>query len=77
MGKAKKRQIQIELDRKGLKQSQLAEILGLTPALISLICLGRSEPKVAVAIKIARAIGEPVEKLFSDVVDDGRHGRSS
>lgn len=58
------------LDRKGLQQNQLATVTGLSPAAVSLMCLGKSQPAVGVAIKVARAIGEPVETLFANWVRD-------
>ncbi len=70
MNKPKKRQIQAIIDGKKLQQNQLAEATGLTPAYVSLVCLGKAEPKVGDAIILAQAIGEPVENLFSDFVSN-------
>jgi|GEM_PF-3094379 len=69
MDKTKARsELQRILIEKNLSQSGLAEATGLTPAGISLICLRQQEPKVSLAIKIAEAVGESVETLFSDFV---------
>lgn len=68
MARRPKTALQQALQKKKLSQVDLASTVGLTPALISLICLGKSEPKVGVAIKIGKAVGESVEDLFADFV---------
>jgi molybdate-binding protein/transcriptional regulator with XRE-family HTH domain len=50
--------------RRGWTQADLAARCGASRAEISAIETGRLVPSVAVAVKVARALGEPVEGLF-------------
>ncbi len=50
--------------RTGLTQPQLAEKVGVGRATVARIEAGRQSPSVALALKIAREVGEPVETLF-------------
>jgi DNA-binding XRE family transcriptional regulator len=51
--------------RAGLTQPQLAEKVGVSRPTIARIEAGGTSPSVALALKIARELGEPVEMLFS------------
>ena len=50
--------------RAGLTQPQLAEKVGVSRPTIARIEAGGHSPSVAVALAIARELGEPVEALF-------------
>jgi DNA-binding XRE family transcriptional regulator len=50
--------------RAGLTQPQLAERVGVGRATIARIEAERQSPSVALALKIAREVGESVETLF-------------
>lgn len=51
--------------RRGWTQAGLADRSGVSRAEISAIETGRLVPSVAVALQVARALGEPVEAVFS------------
>ena len=50
--------------RAGLTQPQLAEKIGVSRATIARIEGGTHSPSVALALAIARELGDPVETLF-------------
>ncbi len=50
--------------RAGLTQPQLAERVGVGRATIARIEAGGTSPSVALALRIAQTLGEPVETLF-------------
>jgi DNA-binding XRE family transcriptional regulator len=50
--------------RAGLSQQQLAQRLDVGRATIARIEVGSTSPSVALALKIARELGEGVEALF-------------
>lgn len=50
--------------RAGLSQQQLAERVGVGRATIARMEGGDTSPSVALALTIARELGEPVEALF-------------
>ncbi len=50
--------------RKGLRQSDLAEIVGVTRQTILAIEKGRLNPSILICLRIAAALGEPVSSLF-------------
>lgn len=52
---------------KRLNQYELAAMLGISQASLSLIELGHREPSPKVAQDIARAVGVPQDKLFPSV----------
>jgi putative transcriptional regulator len=49
----------------GLTQAQLAEAVGVTRKTINTVENGVFVPSTLLALKIARALGRPVEELFS------------
>ncbi len=53
-----------------LTQSQLARIVGLTRASYSNLEHGRKNPSVTVALRIARVLDKPAEKLFADCIPE-------
>lgn len=50
---------------KGITQAQLAEITGVTRKTINSVENGVFVPSTVLALKVARALGMPVEELFS------------
>lgn len=52
--------------QRGLTLEQLADQTGLTKSYLSKIERGHSTPSIAVALKVARALGVDVGRLFSD-----------
>ena len=48
-----------------LTQGDLAALVGVTRKSINAIETGRMVPSTVLALKLARALGEPVEALFS------------
>src|SRR5712691_6731053 len=55
--------------RAGLSQGELAALGGVTRQAISAVEAGRTIPTTAVALRLARALGQRVEELFQ-LVDD-------
>jgi len=49
----------------GLTQAQLAELVGVSRKTINTVENGVFVPSTLLALKLARAIGRPVEELFS------------
>lgn len=58
---------------RGLTQSDLARRAGISRQALSAIEAGSYLPSVAVALGIARALGESVERLFGGAEDEARH----
>ncbi|WP_373048718.1 helix-turn-helix transcriptional regulator [Vulgatibacter sp.] len=50
--------------RLGLTQEQLAALVGVTRKSINTVETGRFVPSTLLALKLARALGVPVETLF-------------
>jgi DNA-binding XRE family transcriptional regulator len=50
--------------RKRLTQQQLADMLGINRVSLARIEAGTRSPSMALALRIAREVGEPVEGLF-------------
>ena len=50
---------------RSLNQQQLGELVGASRQTISLIERGDYNPSVALAIRIARVFGKPVEEVFT------------
>ena len=48
----------------GLTQAQLAEAVGVTRKTVNTVENGVFTPSALLALKLARALGEPVERLF-------------
>ena len=48
----------------GLTQAELAEAVGVTRKTVNTVENGVFVPSALLALKLARALGEPVEKLF-------------
>jgi len=49
---------------RGLTQAQLAELVGVTRKTINTVENGVFTPSAVLALKIARALGQPVEAVF-------------
>lgn len=58
-------QVRARREARGLTQQALAEAVGLTRQSVGAIEAGRATPAVDVAIRVARALGCPVEALFT------------
>jgi putative transcriptional regulator len=56
-------------EAKGLTQAELAGVIGVSRKTINTVENGVFMPSTVIALKLARALGEPVERLFS-LVDD-------
>jgi putative transcriptional regulator len=52
-------------EAKGLTQAQLADLIGMSRKTVNTVENGVFVPSTVVALKLARALGEPVEGLFS------------
>jgi DNA-binding XRE family transcriptional regulator len=50
--------------RRNLTQQQLADALGINRVSLARIEAGTRSPSMALALRIARELGEPVETLF-------------
>jgi putative transcriptional regulator len=49
----------------GLTQAQLADLIGMSRKTVNTVENGVFVPSTVVALRLARALGEPVERLFS------------
>lgn len=58
--------------KKGLKQEQLANLVGISRKSLSHYETGRVIPPLPIAIKIAKALGTTVEELFDLSVAERR-----
>ena len=56
-------------EAKSLTQAQLADLIGTSRKTVNTVENGVFVPSTVIALKLARALGEPVELLFS--LDDG------
>ncbi|HMG45990.1 MAG TPA: helix-turn-helix transcriptional regulator [Allosphingosinicella sp.] len=54
----------------GLTQAALAELVGVSRKTINTVENGVFVPSTTLALKLARALGQPVEALFSLTSDD-------
>ena len=52
-------------EAKGLTQAQLADLIGTSRKTVNTVENGVFVPSTVIALKLARALGEPVERLFS------------
>jgi putative transcriptional regulator len=57
-------------EAKGLTQAELAALVGVSRKTINTVENAVFVPSTVIALKLARALGEPVERLFS--LGDGR-----
>lgn len=64
-GKEYGRRLRLARLSRGLSQEQLAEEAGVTRQSITGLESGRWDPSLRVALRLARALGTPVEELFS------------
>lgn len=55
---------------RGLTQAALAELVGVSRKTINTVENGVFIPSTVLALKLARALGEPVETLFSLPTED-------
>jgi putative transcriptional regulator len=52
-------------EAKSLTQAQLADLIGTSRKTVNTVENGVFVPSTVIALKLARALGEPVERLFS------------
>jgi putative transcriptional regulator len=52
-------------EAKGLTQAQLADLIGMSRKTVNTVENAVFVPSTVVALKLAAALGEPVERLFS------------
>lgn len=65
------RNIQVFMERKGMKAPELARRSGLNPTGVYDIIYGRSRsPKIETIGKIAKGLGVPVSFLFDEIPED-------
>ena len=58
--------------QRGIKVSQLARQIGVSPSLISQIERGQSRPSVSTLFALAEALGVPVDAFFRDGINPSR-----
>lgn len=68
--------IKVERAKRDLTQADLAEMAGVTRRSVNAIETGRMIPSILLALKIARALGVPLETLFSLNGDGEPSGRA-
>ena len=56
--------LKVQRAQRNLTQADLAELAGTTRKSINAIETGRMVPSTVLALRLARALGEPVETLF-------------
>lgn len=64
--------LKVQRARHNLTQEQLAEIVGVTRKSINTVENGKYVPSTYFALKLAKALGVPVEELFQ--LDEEREG---
>jgi len=57
--------LKVQRAMRDLTQADLADLAGVTRKSVNAIETGRMTPSVVLALKLARALGVPVETLFS------------
>ncbi len=65
-----KNTIKVERAKKGITQTDLADMVGVTRLTIHSIEAGKFKPSVMLALKIAACFGVPVDALFELEDDD-------
>ena len=60
----------------GLKQHQLARLVGVKHNTLSGYIRGTTTPSLRVALRMAQVLGEPVEVLFADLARPRRGGEA-
>lgn len=62
--------LKVQRAMRNLTQADLAEMAGVTRKSVNAIELGRMVPSVLLALKLARVLGIPVERVFSLTAGD-------
>lgn len=57
--------LQEYFDLTGVSQAELATVLGVSPSTVCLYAAGKRSPRLAMAVRISRLTGVPVEHLIS------------
>jgi len=52
-----------------LSQAELAELVDVSRQTVNAIEVGKHDPSLPLAFRIARAFGQPIEAIFSDGVE--------
>lgn len=52
-----------------ISQAELAELLDVSRQTVNAIEVGKHDPSLPLAFKIARVFGQPIEAIFSDGVE--------
>lgn len=64
------------LGKKGVRQTQVAEGLGVSPSMVNGVIFQRIKSR-RVAMAIARAIGQPLAELWPDIYGPAAVGRAA
>lgn len=64
--------LQEYLDLTGVTQTELAAILGVSPSTISNYAAGKRVPRLAMAVRLSRLTGVPVECLLMAAAADAQ-----
>lgn len=67
-----KKRVKDIMQNKGLKQSDLAKMTGITEATISRYCNGRRTPNIKVLVKIAKILNVSTDYLLGIKDDNGK-----
>jgi putative transcriptional regulator len=53
-----------------ISQAELAELLDVSRQTVNAIEVGKHDPSLPLAFRIARVFGQPIEEIFSDGLDE-------
>ena len=53
-----------------ISQAELAELLDVSRQTVNAIEVGKHDPSLPLAFRIARVFGQPIEDIFSDGLDE-------
>lgn len=62
-------ELKIRIFNLRIKQEDLAARVGVSPGTMSAIVQGKTEPRVGVALRIARELGATVEELWGHLLE--------
>lgn len=55
-----------------LSQAELAELVDVSRQTVNAIEVGKHDPSLPLAFRIARVFGQPIEAIFSDGLDEAQ-----
>jgi putative transcriptional regulator len=61
-----KNQLRVLRAERGWSQAELAELLDVSRQSVNAIEIGKYDPSLPLAFKIARLFGQPIEAIFDD-----------